>query len=113
MFVPVESVLEAFCWASTLNQRLAVVLLQRSKGTAAARLAVIAGLADEAIAEIGTVRPARQDIIILGKTAGIQLELNLTDSVLNLIHVLDRRLNGWQVLRDRRGKRWLEEAGAQ
>ena len=55
MFVPVESVLEAFCWASALNQRLAVVLLQRSKGTAAARLAVIAGLADKAIAEVSAV----------------------------------------------------------
>ena len=67
MRVPVEAVLEGLrCRADPLNLWLAVVLLQRVERAAAARLAIAAGLADKAVAEVCAVGAAGEDVVVLG-----------------------------------------------
>ena len=113
MLVSVESILKSDRGARTINYRLAVVLLEGSEVATAARLAVVGGLANESITKIGAVGSARQDVVMLREALRVKVKLNLADSVLNLIHVFDGRLNRGQVLGDRRGERWLQETGAE
>ena len=66
MLISIESILEANSRADSVDKWLAIVLLKRPEGATAARLAVATRLAHIAIAKVRPVRPARQDVVMLG-----------------------------------------------
>jgi len=95
--VTIRSIDEALSWADIVDNGLAVVLLKGAEGATAARSAVGALMAHEAIAEgVCTVRATEENIRVQGQRIVIKHFSKLVNAILNLVHVFDSGLNRWE-----------------
>lgn len=99
--------------ADSIEQGLAVVLLERAKSATASRLTVGTLQTNEAVTQSITMRSARKDVRVFGQARGVKHFLKLLHSVLDVIHIPNGRLNWGQALRHGRSEGWFENAGTE